>query len=108
MAKEEKKTEHPTLIDYYGDPDEQTDQWTSTNFQNYWAKRLAAVHRTSALPLTVKEKSLWNRLVATYQAEQLVMMIDKWLVTSNNPSDFVSFYMKRNDMFNLIKDYEWE
>lgn len=110
MAEEEKNTKPPALVDYYGDPDEQTDNWTPANFKSYWSRRLVTVHKMSALPWTVKDHTLWKRLVDQFQPEALVGMIDHWMQVSPKPSDFTGFYMNREKLHGTVnkKDYEWE
>lgn len=102
-----------SYIDYYGDSSsKQTSEYTPTHFYDYWRKQLIRHHRMAALPITIKEKSLWKRLIAQYEPEDLIAMIDKWMkgysVKSSSPANFTAFYITSSALHTAEKDYTWD
>lgn len=112
MAKEEAREEPSAYIDYTGDSSAITSaEYTTRNVQDYWRKQLVRKHRMAALPLTIKDRSLWKRLVQQYEAEDLIAMIDLWFESDQkNPADFVVFYSIRGGLHKSLqpKDYTWD
>lgn len=112
MAKEEAKKEPQAFIDYTGDSSAvPADDYTPTNFYDYWRKALARHHRTAALPITIKEAVLWKRLIEQYEPPDLIAMIDKWMDGTQclEPSNFVHFYSRAEVIHQMLRrDYEWD
>lgn len=106
MANGETEPELPALIGYGEDePEEQAVRHAvGPEIRSYWDEQLAKKHRMSALPWTIKDKSLWKRLITQYD-DELYEMIDKWMSTAKQPHKFVFFYMNAHDY--RKKDYEW-
>lgn len=112
MAKTKETKEPPAYIDYTGDSSAiSSTEYTGTHFADYWRKQLVRKHRMAALPLTIKDKSLWKRLAMQYEPDDLIAMIDRWM---DNPraqwASFPHFYIRIDLLYKEIteKDYEWD
>lgn len=104
MARDETEAEPPALIGYGEEGSSISNVPSGTELRAYWDEQLAKKHRMGALPWTIKDKSLWKRLIAQYGVE-LYEMIDNWMQLAKQPHKFVFFYMNAHDY--RKKDYEW-
>jgi hypothetical protein len=122
MARKENANSVPAFVNY-GEvaavPRHGTSQSApSASVTAYWKQQLVKKHRTTALPLTIKEKALWKRLIEQYSEEDLFAMIDVWMDGKHdNHSHFVRFYsnigkiqqyMVKHSIGMDVKDYKWD
>lgn len=111
MAREKAASEPPSLIDYgapsSGDSSEESSR--TGDLRDYWGRVLSRRHRMSVLPWTIKDHSLWKRLVTQYEYDDIIEMIDWWMRMAKDPAKFSWFYMKAPEIYKHIqkKDYGW-
>lgn len=113
MAKHEAYKKPPAFIDYSSDSDtEVTKRYNAAHFYDHWKKELVRQHRVAAHPITIKELTLWKRMIHEFSPEILVKMVDRWIKINNAEyaANFMKFYFVRYKYYEEVvdKDYTWE
>lgn len=112
VREEEKEQSVPSLVDYSGSTESETDEWTAVNFENFWKSLILKKWKSGGILFSLKDRTQISRMQKEFGEENLKQMIE-WFVKTNDLSKAKSvalLYGSRNKIFEQItpKDYsDW-